>query len=81
MNASQSIDPHEFVRILAAGRSIDACAHTFVHIDDEGLWCRNPHGLDAYFGRALPSVHYAREILVALSRGTVFGAVPRRTGD
>lgn len=68
--------PDAFVQALAAGKSVDVDEHCFDFVSGEGLWCTNPYGVDAYFGDAIPSVTYARELLGAIALGTVFGDVP-----
>ncbi|WP_175914474.1 hypothetical protein [Burkholderia metallica] len=68
--------PQAFVQALAAGKSVDVSGHAFDFVSDEGLWCTNPYGVDAYFGDAIPSITYARELLGAIALGTVFGDVP-----
>lgn len=68
--------PDAFVQALAAGKSVDVDGHSFDFVSDEGLWCTNRYGLDAYFGNVIPSITYARELLGALALGTVFGDVP-----
>ncbi|MBN3815137.1 hypothetical protein G3N57_00270 [Paraburkholderia sp. Se-20369] len=68
--------PDDFVQALAAGKSVDLNGHSFDYISDEGLWCTNPYGVDAYFGEAIPSITYARELLSAIALGTVFGDSP-----
>ncbi|MDN7430784.1 hypothetical protein [Burkholderia sp. AU45388] len=68
--------PEAFVQALAAGKSVDVDGHWFDFVSDEGLWCTNPYGVDAYFGDAIPSIAYARELLGAIALGTVFGDVP-----
>ena len=68
--------PDAFVQALAAGKSVDVDGHCFDFVSGEGLWCTNPYGVDAYFGDAIPSVTYARELLGAIALGTVFGDVP-----
>ncbi|RQT22106.1 hypothetical protein [Burkholderia contaminans] len=68
--------PEAFVQALAAGKSVDVNGHSFDFVGDEGLWCTNPYGVDAYFGDAIPSITYARELLSAIALGTVFGDSP-----
>ena len=71
--------PEAFVHALTAGKSVDVDGHSFDFVSGEGLWCTNPYGVDAYFGDAVPSVTYARELLGAIALGTVFGDVPPDT--
>ncbi|RXV64143.1 hypothetical protein D1006_40795 [Burkholderia stabilis] len=68
--------PDAFVQALAAGGSVEVNGHAFSYVSDEGLWCTNPYGVDAYFGEAIPSITYARELLSAIALGTVFGDTP-----
>ncbi|WP_175971892.1 hypothetical protein [Burkholderia sp. BCC0322] len=64
--------PDAFVQALTVGQSVDANGHLFEFVSGDGLWCTNPYGRDAYFGNAIPSISYARELFSAIALGTVF---------